>query len=171
LKNLAAEERLLGGETAQLTPRFAGPQAFAFALEAASRNMRRASTLLVRGETETATQDVERAALLRMEQTLNGLGSDAPSQTKNTAAGEQGSPSERNTNASTAEIKLVRLLQQTINERTAELETMRARRGELNTEQKQELDALALEQGRLADMVLEWIKTTGQRPENNPEAK
>jgi hypothetical protein len=173
LKNVAAEQRLLAAEAGQLKPRFKAVEAFSFAIEAAAGNMQRAGDLLSRGETADATQDAERSALVRLEQVLTALGSDGPVPNGNATAGEQGGqqPSEGNAGASTAEIKLVRLLQQTINVRTTELETVRERSGDLSTEQQQELEALAREQGRLADMVLGWIKATGQRPEGGAEAK
>src|SRR5205814_10442175 len=42
LKNLAAEERLLADETAQLKPQLAAAEAFSFAMETAASSMQRA---------------------------------------------------------------------------------------------------------------------------------
>ncbi|MBW8884242.1 MAG: hypothetical protein JF612_05580, partial [Planctomycetia bacterium] len=167
LKNVAADQHLLADETAQLKPQFAAAAVFSFVIEVAASNMQRAVEMLGRGETGVGTQGAERTGLLRLEQILAALGSDAATPNTDATTVEQTGqqPREENIGASTAEIKLVRLLQQTINERTAELEAMRVRSGDLSAGQQQELETLAREQGRLADMVLDWIKATGQGAE------
>jgi hypothetical protein len=60
------------------------------------------------------------------------------------------------------------LLQGEINRRTQELENVHAG-GQLTDEQTLELEALATEQGRLADMVLNLIRESAPRPEDNPD--
>jgi len=66
-----------------------------------------------------------------------------------------------------AELKLLKLMQETINKRTAELEEARRKAGELTQEQEREVDALAQEQGQLADRVLEMIRAAAERPEDD----
>jgi hypothetical protein len=61
------------------------------------------------------------------------------------------------------------LLQGEINRRTQEIEKARAAAGQLTDEQTQLLDSLAAEQGRLADMVVELIRQSVARPEDNPD--
>ena len=70
---------------------------------------------------------------------------------------------------SMAEIKLLKFLQEAINARTAELESRRTRQGSITADQQQELDSLARQQGRLADMVLELIKASAQPDDEGPE--
>jgi hypothetical protein len=173
LKNVAAEQRLLAQEASQLKPRFKAVEVFSFAIESAASKMQLAGDLLSRGETTDATQDAERAAAVRLEQIVASLEADVPTTNREAAAGGQGQQNSPagNVEASTAEIKLVRALQQTINERTGELESLRVQAGELNANQQRDLETLAREQGRLADMVLGWIKTTGERPEVGRVAK
>ena len=69
-----------------------------------------------------------------------------------------------------AELKLLKLLQEEINRRTAELEESRAKDGQLSPAVEDELAALAREQGRLADMVYNLIEATAPRPEDDPDA-
>ena len=71
--------------------------------------------------------------------------------------------------SSLAALKLLQLLQGEINRRTQELEAIRLREGKLTDEQTQVLDVLAAEQGRLAEMVLNLIRESVQRPEDNPD--
>ena len=53
-----------------------------------------------------------------------------------------------------AELKLLKLMQQEINRRTAEIEKQAAKAQNLTPEQEKELDDLSQEQGKLADLVL-----------------
>jgi hypothetical protein len=168
LKNLTAEQRRLADDTARVKDRFVDAEAFAFAIETAASDMRRAGDLLHRGETTAVTQEVERAALVRLEQMLSALGSEASVPRDQATAEDQGQQSrQENPGPSPAEIKLVRLFQQRINQRTVELEAIRVGMGNLSPEQQHELDALAHEQGRLAEMVLDWIKTASQSPDGD----
>ena len=172
LKNLAAEERLLADETDQLRPRFAAAAAFAFALENCAQSMRRAGVLLARGQTDEAVLDAERAALLHLEQILNALKKDDAPPAGGSPQGEPNGKQQAGQGdfgGSMAEIKLLKFLQEAINARTTELESRRARQGSLTTDQQQELDSLARQQGRLADMVLELIKASAQPKDEGPE--
>jgi hypothetical protein len=171
IKNAAAEQRLLAEETEQLRRSIADAAVFAFALEMAGSQMRQAGLLLVRGETAKATQDAERAALARLEQILVALKTEEPRMTGQDAAGdEQPRPqAEAGDSAGmTAELKLVRLLQQAINDRTARLEAARQQAGTLKSDEQQELDTLSREQGRVADIVLGLIQAK-RRSEDDSE--
>ncbi|HEX5033645.1 MAG TPA: hypothetical protein VFW62_04140, partial [bacterium] len=66
-----------------------------------------------------------------------------------------------------AELKLLKLMQETILQRTTELEAIRRKVGALAEEQDRELESLASEQGQLADRVLEMIKAAAERPEDD----
>src|SRR4030095_80083 len=71
--------------------------------------------------------------------------------------------------SSLAALKLLQLLQGEVNRRTEELEKARAADGGLTYDQKVQLEALATEQGRLADMVLNLIRESVAAPEANPD--
>jgi hypothetical protein len=71
--------------------------------------------------------------------------------------------------SSLAALKLLQLLQGEVNRRTRELEATRLREGMLTDEQTRLLESLAAEQGRLAEMVLNLIRQSVERPEDNPD--
>ena len=178
LRNLAAEEQLLADETSQLRPKLGAAEAFGFALDGASEQMRRAGGLLQRGETGPTVKSAAESALTRLNQILEALRPDDPKAGGELTPGQQqppaGSPGS-NPSGATAELKLLHLLQEEINRRTVELEKSRASKGSLTAEEVAEQGALAREQGRLADMVLNLIDVAAERPEDNldliPEQK
>ena len=68
-----------------------------------------------------------------------------------------------------AELKLVRLMQKEINRRTSELETQHANGDNWSDEQQREVSDLAVEQGQLADLVLELLRQAAEA--QPPETK
>jgi hypothetical protein len=176
LRSVAAEERLLADEADQLRPRLDAAPAFAFALEGIIDRLRQAAAGLQRGETGDTVQQLEQAALARLEQMLSALKPDE------NAGGDNMPPPDQEQNppmpqppagdlaGAMAELKLLKLLQEEINRRTSELEDSRAKTGQLTLAEEEELAALAREQGRLADMVYNLIEATMPRPEDNPGA-
>ncbi len=168
LHSVVAEEQLLADETSQLRPKLDAAEAFGFALEGAAEQMRRAAGLLQRGESGPAAKSAAESALTRLNQILEALQPDsaAADGAQNPNQKQAGSPSGSPSGA-TAELKLLHLLQQEINRRTVELEKSRASSGKLTADEEAERDALAREQGRLADMVLNLIRVAAERPEDN----
>lgn len=160
LKNVASEQQLLAGETEQARKGLVLAEAFAFALERAAMDMRRASGMLLRGQTAAATQNVERSALTSLEEIQTALLADEGQSTPDDQAATAPEQSPRIGAAGTAELKLLKSLQESINRRTAALESQRAN-GPLNLEQQQELDLLATEQKRLAEIMLGLIQLSG----------
>ena len=177
----AAERRRRGAaawrtKPISLRPRLDAAPAFAFALEGIVERMRQAAAGLQRGETGESVQQAEQAALARLEQMLAALKPDEsaggqdmppPNQEQNPPMAQ---PPPGDLAGAMAELKLLKLLQEEINRRTAELEDSRAKTGQLTPADEEELAALAREQGRLADMVYNLIEATTPRPEDNPDA-
>jgi hypothetical protein len=170
LRNLAAEERLIGDETEQLRLKMVELAAFAFALETAQQEMQRAAAMLGRGQTDAATQAVEQSAATRLEQMLTAMkpdeaiaSADPPPDQQPPQSGQP--PGEQA--SSLAELKLLQLLQGEIRRQTAQIESLRTKQGKLEGEQIRELDALAQQQGRLADMVLNLIRAAAAKPEDD----
>lgn len=176
LRNIAAEQRLLADETDQLRPRLSAAPAFAFALEGIIERLRQAAAELQRGETGDSVQQLEQAALARLEQMLAALKPDDPAGGNDMPPPNQqenppmAQPPPGDLSGAMAELKLLKLLQEEINRRTTELEQSRAKSGQLSPAEEAELAALAGEQGRLADMVYNLIEATAPRPEDNPDA-
>jgi hypothetical protein len=135
--------------------------------------MLRAAAFLVRGETNAAPQLAAQAAATRLQQMLAALepdaGSPPPAPPPDSPPPPAPPDGQKDPFSSLAALKLLQLLQGEINRRTQELEKVRQNTGQLNAEQTQELDALAAEQGRLAEMVLNLIRESVPRPEDNPD--
>jgi hypothetical protein len=160
LRHVAAEQRLLADELEPLRIRLKAAPAFEFALGAATDQMRQAAALLLRGQTSAATQHAEQAALAHLEQILAALKSDEPKPAASPPPGDaqpQPGTNSAQSEASLAELKLLKSLQEAINARTAELEAQRSKAGRLTPEENEELALLARQQGRLADIVLGLI--------------
>jgi hypothetical protein len=173
LQNLAAEQRLIAEETEQLRAKIVAQPAFAFALEGARQEMLRAAALLARGETGRPPQQAASAAAERLAHLLAAL---QPEQSPPAAEPPPDSPpqpappgGQQDPFSSLAALKLLQLIQGEISRRTGELEQARAADGSFTAEQLEQLDALAAEQGRLADMVLNLIRESVTAPEDNPE--
>lgn len=173
LRNLAAEQRLIADETEQLRLKMMEQSAFAFALEGARQEMLRGANLLSRGQTDEPARQAAEAAATRLAQMLAALESDsgAPPTAPPPDTPPQPTPpgGQKDPFSSLAALKLLQLLQGEINRRTQALELLRATNGKLTDQQVQELDGLAAQQGRLADMVLSLIREAAVRPEDNPE--
>jgi hypothetical protein len=170
LKQTAEEQRLLADETAQVGQTLGSAKAFVLTLDAAQREMLLAADALEKGETGPAVVKSASAALARLEQLLAALKPDEGSPMEPQDPPENGGGQNQGnqpTLQNLAELKLLKLMQETINQRTAELEDARRKTGQLTEEQEGEVDTLAQEQGQLADRVLEMIRAAAQRPEDD----
>ena len=171
LKQAAGEERSLADETAQVGQTLASAKAFVLTLDVAQREMLLAAAAMDKGETGAATVKAATAALARLEQLLAALkpdeGSPMEPQDPPEGNGGQNQGGNQPTLQNLAELKLLKLMQETINKWTAELEEARRKTGQLTEEQEREVDALAQEQGQLADRVLEMIRAAAERPEDD----
>jgi hypothetical protein len=173
LKQVTAEQRLIADETEQLEQKIAEMPAFVFALEGARAEMVRAADMLARGQTGQPPQQAAAAAATRLQQLLSALEPDTATPPPDPPPDGQTPPTppagQQDPFRSLAALKLLQLLQVEISRRTAELEKGRAGGGELTDEQKEQLEALAAEQGRLADMVLNLIRESAAAPEDQIE--
>ncbi len=178
LDRLAEHQSELGVETAELGDKVVESEVFAFAIDAASREMARSSNFM----SERQLADAELAASTafnRLQQVLNAL---KPGETKDPKDGEpQQSPAESENQPKPpadgidqlAQLKLVKLLQEEIHGRTMELEKQSATRP-LSPSQLAEYEDLSRQQGNLADIIDSLIKSLeeaaaaaseGNRPE------
>lgn len=170
---LAVVERSLADEASQFAEHIAKAKAFEFGLQSAIREMIRTAAHLERGETNEPTQQSARAALDRLERLAEALKTD-PSENEQQPgeAGQQPGQSQQPPGdgiAAMAELKLLKLMQEELNHRTALLEAGRQSQGALSAEQEQELNELSQEQGRLAELLLSLGQAAAENPEDNPE--
>jgi hypothetical protein len=153
---LAREQRAIELEAASLAEKLAAAPAFALALRGVLREMDRAARGLDRQETGPLTQQAEQSALVRLQHMQEALQRDEAAPPD----GQPPQPAESDSQQApsdairrVAELKLLKLMQQEIYRRTAELETVRVRAGALTDEQVEAVRQLAEEQGRLAAMI------------------
>jgi hypothetical protein len=166
---LSREQLLLQEETAGHATKLGEKSAFALALEGVSRAMQRASQLLSGGETGPATQSQERFALERLARLMKAFEKDdEPQQKPGQEAGGEGAGQGQSA-PDLAELKLLKLLQADLKERTLEL-SEEVGTGPPNEEQLGEYAELELEQGRLADLVFRLLEPpTDPATEDSPD--
>ena len=159
---LAARERTLAEDAAALASDSGRPGALSIALENAVADMLRASSLLQGGEVGAPAQQALQNAQRRLDQLAAALA--PPSPPEATADADQSPPAAipppgaaQNRPQMLAELKLLKAMQQEVNERTLRLEQERGRDGVLTEPQQQELRQLQREQGRLVELLQDVI--------------
>ena len=159
---LAARERTLAEDAAALAADSGRPGALSIALENAAADMLRASSLLHRGEVGAPAQQALRNAQRRLDQLAAALAPPSPPEPMGDTAQSQppaipppGTSQDRP--QMLAELRLLKVMQQEINERTLRLEQERGRDGSLTEPQQQELRQLQTEQGRLVELLQDVI--------------
>ena len=133
--------------------------------------MARAASQLEQRNTQPAVQADEQSALSRLQQLLQALQTyddenqqEGGSGEGSGGAGAQGGQSMHDL----AELKLVKLMQQDINRRTAALE-VELKGKEPNVEQTLVIEQLTREQGRLADVIYNLLEPSTEAAEDDPE--
>jgi hypothetical protein len=173
VREMAAQQAGLGHEAEELAKSLAGAEVFQFVLDTARREMNRAAERLDRRDMGDDTVRAETTALARIEQLIEALSSKSDAQSddaqEEAGGGEGGGGGPQGSVRSVAELRLLKSIQQQINSRTLALDE--ARRGLLGftEDQQAELAALSQEQGQLADLVMNMMATTDERPEDDPE--
>ncbi len=192
LRDLAEVQRNLKTETQRLGKVVEAAEVFALALNGACREMERAAKRLEQKLTDGETIAHENAAKNRFTDLVTAL---EPEKNQKPGAEENqaGAGADGKTNAGPqsdgiphlAQLKMLKTLQEDLIRRTQELDKIQQAQGNLNDDQKQELDLLAGEQGFLADLTRnltaqfsEAFQTEpeeetpkGTKPESKPEPK
>ena len=173
LAGVAAEQHLLAEEVEQLRSKLTTAAAFSLALDGVRQEMLRAAGLLAERRTDEAVARAAQNALDRLEQMLRALkegDSAAPPQDQQQDNGGDADQADGESLVrSIAELKLLAELQAVINRRTAEIESERQKNGGLTADQQNELESLAAEQGRLAEMVIELAGLAESADEGLPK--
>lgn len=178
LNDVARQQERLAEETTGHGEKMRAAQVFQLALDGAAHLMREATELLLQQQTGTDTQQHQRNALARLHQLLEAVSDEGDDDAQQQGEGEQQGGGEGGNQQdqgqqvrSLAELKLLRLLQVDLQRRTAELREATADSAKLTAEQQREIEQLAAEQGRLADLVfdlLEPMSTADENPEQLP---
>jgi len=160
LSGIAAEQQLLADEVEQLRLKLTAAAAFSLALDGVRQEMLRAAGLLGERRTDDVVSQAAESAHARLELLLRVLKEEdsaspsASGQPQDGGGGDQAAAAE-NLIRSLAELRLLAELQTVINRRTAEIETQRQQNGDLSDAEQTELESLAAEQGKLAEMVID----------------
>lgn len=169
LRDLAETQRGLKQETDKLVETLTAAEVFSLALKGAARNMQRAGDFLGEKNTGEATQKEEISARQRFVTLIEALKPEKKKQGKGAkqpeggAGGGDGGDEGPETDGIPllAELKLLKAMQEELNERTIELAKVKDA-GPLTPVQEQELESVAREQGVLADMTRNLTKLLSQ---------
>jgi hypothetical protein len=176
LQNTALLEEMLTEQTREMADKMESVPVFRAALSGAADDLNRAAQLLLRGRTGGDVQRAETAGLSRINQLLAALADD-----EDEPEGQQGDEPTSGQGGGgqsggqklhdIAELKLLKLMQQDVNVRTNDLQRRLTDAPQPTADELQEQDQLSAEQGQLADLVYNLLKTEGDPddPEQLPE--
>ena len=171
LRGLSRQQGSLRTETVQMGDKLACAGAFQLTLSRAGQSMGRAAALLNRRQTGPATQEAEEDALGRLDLLLEALkkeqasGAAQPGGAGGGKAGQGGNP--RAVQMLT-ELKLLKLLQEDVNLRTAELQKAVEAAEPLTDGQRRRYAALSEEQGQLGGLITQLLHVEREAPEDDP---
>jgi len=177
LADLARNQAQLHAEADAAADKITAAEVFQFALRSAAEQMKRAADLLIKSDTGEATQFAEAQALARLRQLLAALKEEqaAAADNQKQNPGDNPANDQPQTNQpqpivhSLTELKLLKVMQEDVNRRTIELETQLAGQAATNG-QRRELELLAQEQGRIAELVAKMTAAASEaRRQANPE--
>jgi len=162
LHQLAREQYALQEDAERLAQSVGQAGPFSWALETAGDRMAQAAGLLGRRETGAAAQTRQRDALARLDLVLESLKPQPPEPEEKSSGGggsgkgPSGAPS--GGIPPVAQLTLLRLLQQDLNERTIAWQHEFAGKPTLSPDARQRYEQLSREQDRLADLVLQCLQ-------------
>lgn len=161
IRQLGGVEDALKDETTELLEKLEGAPVFSLTLKRATEGMTTAAERLQALKTDDPTQRAARAAAARFKQLLDSLKPDKPKnggQQQGGGGGGGGGGGNGDGIPPAAQIKMLKALQEEINERTEFFDELQRRKKELTPDQTAELDRLHEDQGTLADLVRDLTK-------------
>jgi hypothetical protein len=130
--------------------------------------------LLERRDVGDETLRAELAALAHIERLQTALRADpqpaAEESPEEGGAGEGAGQGPQPKVRSIAELKLLKAVQEEINNRTRALDDASHQSSRMTDEQQLEYTTLSQEQGKLADLITNMIETSAERPEDSPDS-
>jgi chromosome segregation ATPase len=165
IKGLGEVQSGLKDETGELIEKLDGAPVFALTLRRASQSMEVVAKRLQETKTDKSTEDAARSASDRFKQLVESLKADAAGGGQGGGgggggggAGAGGANGNGDGIPPTAQLKLLKTLQQEINDRTEALDEKKRRNQKLSPEQTTEIQQLGEEQGVLADLVRDMTR-------------
>ncbi|MCH8921619.1 MAG: hypothetical protein IIA67_00550 [Planctomycetes bacterium] len=171
VRDMANQQRALHGETAAQAEQLKAAAAFQLVLDGAAADMQRATAMLDRRRTDQPTQQAQQNALARVARILEALKQEKQDAKQNgdKKGGDSGGNRPAGQVRSLAEVKLIKLMQQDVNRRTAAIERAREKTDPPTAEQEEEYAQLSREQSQLADLIFNLSQPSEEQPEDNPE--
>ena len=169
---LAQQQRGLMAEANDFAQQIQAAEVFHLGLTSAVREMASVALRLDDADLGDATQLSAQEALLRLEQLIEAMKEDESDQPPNNnggagQGGSSGPPPDGIKNI--AQLKLLKLMQEMLHQRTRGYQQIRAAREWTETE-RTEMIALAQEQGRLAELLLKLEELATENPEDDPDS-
>jgi DNA repair exonuclease SbcCD ATPase subunit len=176
LKNLANQERELANMAKEHSELLVGLGAVRVSLEDAERRLAAAASLLDKNESGASAQQAERHALARLEGMMDAFAQTAneaapnPQQQPPPGAGAQPNQPQHRPTFELLEVKMLRMLQVDLQQRTKEHQERVAGLQAPNAAQQAELlketQELAAEQGRLAELVENMLSRDNEQQQH-----
>ncbi len=171
IRELGRVQAGLKDEATELTERLGeGAPVFTLGLKKVGQSMEDSARRLQSLQTDAETTRVQKLASGRLKQLNDSLKPDRPKnggqQDQQQGNGGGSSPSGGDGIPAAAQIKMLKSLQQELNERTDSFDELLRRQKELNPEQTAELDKLHEDQGVLADLVRDLTRPKKDDGEN-----
>ena len=161
VRGLGQVQSGLKDETGGLIEQLEGAPVFSLTLKRATDSMEKAATRLQATKTDDETLKAIRSASHRFEQLIDSLKADDAKQAGQGGGGGGGGGGGAGGGdgiPATAQLKMLKRLQQEINERTEAFDELRRRNQKLTPEQTGDAERLANDQGTLADLVRDLTK-------------
>ncbi|HMF36788.1 MAG TPA: DUF4175 domain-containing protein, partial [Isosphaeraceae bacterium] len=161
IRGLGQVQGGLKDETGGLIQQLEGSPVFSLTLKRATESMEKAAGRLQAMKTDDETQKAVRSASHRFEQLIDSLKDDDAKQAGQGGGGGGGGGGGAGGGdgiPATAQLKMLKTLQQEINERTESFDELRRRNQKLTPEQTSDAERLANDQGALADLVRDLTK-------------
>ena len=164
--DLGRLQRSLQIDAMHLGDQLSAAAVFAMALDAASRDMDQAAGFLDRLLTGAESQHAQQNAIRRLDLVLDALKPETPQNQPNQPANADNKPpananqppNQQPNTVNLSELKLLKILQEDINRRTATLAATAVPDGQPSDQQRKEYEQLAEEQARLAELILKMIQ-------------
>lgn len=158
VRGLGQVQAGLEEETGGVIEQLDGAPVFSLTLKRAAENMRTAASRLQALKTDQPTQEAARAASRRFQQLLDSLKADDAKNGGGQGGGGGGGGGGGDGGGgdgipATAQLKMLKTLQQEINDRTESFDELRRRNAKFTPEQEKEVERLASDQGELADLA------------------
>ena len=168
---LSRQEIQLMQDTLELAKKLAPAAVFSAALSGAGRELELAADLLARYETGASTQNAEQNALRRFEQLLSCLKPERTEGNEKTGGGGDAPPPEDGI-PQLAQLKMLKLMQQEINQRTKALDARfgAKHRDELSETEQREFSIVSEQQGEIARLLQNLSRPSEPDPEDAADA-